>query len=411
MGFVNPSGLPDLVIAKSHTGNFSQGQTGAEYRLVVTNNGAGASSGQVVVTDTLPAGLTATALSGAGWTCTLATLTCTRADALAVGASFPTITLTVSVAGNAAAQVTNQAAVSGGGETNTANNTASDPTTITTVVLAPDLSMAKSHTGNFTQGQTGAVYTLTVRNVGAGPSSGSVTVTDTLPAGLTATAISGTGWNCVLGSLTCTRSDALAAGASWPVIQVTVTVSTSAPASVTNTAIVSGGGDATPGNNTATDVTAIGLCGCTLAGHVFKDLNRNGIEDPGELPFANVQITLQQVTQGAPLSLQTRSGLQTKVAAGTWTATTDANGNFSVQLPGVTTVKLFVTPPTGYTETTGTDGQTVTVGQVLATALPVGLVPSTPVAATAIPVFGPAMWALLTLLLGGLGWGAQRRRV
>lgn len=411
MGFVNPSALPDLVLAKSHTGNFSQGQTGAEYRLVVTNYGAGATSGQVVVTDTLPAGLTATALSGTGWTCTLATLTCTRSDVLAAGASFPTVTLTVSVAGNAAAQVTNQAAVSGGGETNTANNSATDPTTITTVSLVPDLAMAKAHTGNFTQGQTGAVYSLTVRNVGAGPSSGAVTVTDTLPAGLTATAIAGSGWTCVLGSLTCTRSDALAAGASWPVILVTVTVGTSAPASVTNTAAVSGGGDATPGNNTASDVTVIGLCGCTIAGHVFKDLNRNGIEDPGELPFANVQITLQQVTQGTPLSLQVRSGQQTKVAAATWTVTTDANGNFSVQLPGVTTVKLFVTPPTGYTETTGTDGQTVTVGQVLATALPVGLVPSTPVAATAIPVFGPAMWALLTLLLGGLGWGAQRRRL
>lgn len=407
IGFVNTSALPDLVLAKSHTGNFSQGQTGAEYRLVVTNNGAGASSGQVMVTDTLPAGLTATAISGAGWTCTLGTLTCTRSDVLAAGASFPTITLTVTVAGNAAAQVTNQAAVSGGGETNTANNSATDLTTITAVSLVPDLSMAKSHTGNFTQGQTGALYTLTVRNLGTGASSGLVTVTDTLPAGLTATAIAGTGWSCVLASLSCTRSDALAAGGSWPVIQVTVTVGVSAPGSVTNTATVAGGGDATPGNNTASDVTTIGLCGCTITGHVFKDLNRNGIEDAGEPPFANVLITLQQVN--TTLSAPVGRGLQTK-ATTTWSATTDANGNFSVQLPGVTTVKLFVTPPTGYTETTGTDGQTVTVGQTLATALPTGLVPATPTAATAIPVFGPWMWALLTLLLGGMGWGAQRRR-
>ena len=54
---------------------------------------------------------------------------------------------------------------------------------------APDLGIAKTHAGNFTQGQTGATYAIAVSNVGTGPTSGLVTVTDTLPAGLTATAI------------------------------------------------------------------------------------------------------------------------------------------------------------------------------------------------------------------------------
>ena len=80
--------------------------------------------------DTLPAGLTATAISGAGWTTNLGTLTCTRSDALAAGAAYPPITVTVNVAANAPASVTNTATVSGGGDTNPANNTASDPTTI-----------------------------------------------------------------------------------------------------------------------------------------------------------------------------------------------------------------------------------------------------------------------------------------
>lgn len=409
MGFVSTTALPDLTLTKSHSGNFSQGQTGAQYSLVATNSGAGPTAGTVTVTDTLPAGLTATALGGAGWNCTLATLTCTRSDVLAAGASYPAITLTVNVAANAAAQVTNQAAVSGGGEAYAGNNTASDPTTITAVSLAPDLTLTKTHTGNFTQGQTGAVYTITVRNAGAGATTAAVTVNDALPAGLTATALSGSGWTCTVGTVSCTRSDSLAAGASWPAITLTVTVSTTAAASVTNTATVSGGGDTTPGNNTASDPTTIGACNCTLAGHVFQDLNRNGIKDPGEPPFANVQITLQQVAQGALNALPLRSGLQTK--AGTWTTTTDANGNFSVQLPGVTTVRLFVTPPSGYTETTGTDGQTVTVGQVLATALPVGLVPAGPTAAAAIPVAGPWGLALMALLLGGMGAvGARAQR-
>src|SRR5207244_11076828 len=122
---------------------------------------------------------------------------------------------------NAAASVTNTANISGGGETNTANDTATDPTTVNQL---PDLTIAKSHSGNFTQGQVGATYTITATNSGLAATSGTVTVTDTLPAGLTATAISGTGWTCVLGTLTCTRSDALAAGSSYPAITLTVDV-------------------------------------------------------------------------------------------------------------------------------------------------------------------------------------------
>jgi hypothetical protein len=85
-----------------------------------------------------------------------------------------------------------------------------------------------------------------------------VTVTDTLPAGLTATGISGTGWICALGSLSCTRSDVLAAGSSYPAITLTVNVGSNATASVTNTATVSGGGESNTANDNATDATTIG---------------------------------------------------------------------------------------------------------------------------------------------------------
>ena len=245
---------PDMTIAKTHSGNFSQGQTGATYSITATNSGSAPTSAAVSVTDTLPAGLTATAISGTGWTCVLGTLTCTRSDALAAGASYPVITLTVNVANNAASSVTNSVAVSGGGETNTSNNTATDPTTITQL---PDMTIAKTHTGNFTQGQTGATYTITATNSGFAATSGTVTVTDTLPAGLTATAISGTGWTCVLATLTCTRGNALAAGSSYPVITVTANVANNAPASVTNSVAVSGGGESNTANNSANDPTTI----------------------------------------------------------------------------------------------------------------------------------------------------------
>ncbi len=119
---------PDLTITKTHAGNFTPGQVGATYTITVSNVGAGATVGTVTVVDTLPTGLTATNIAGAGWVCVLNTLTCTRADVLNGGASYPAITLTVNVASNVGGTVTNTVTVSGGGELNTANDTASDPT-------------------------------------------------------------------------------------------------------------------------------------------------------------------------------------------------------------------------------------------------------------------------------------------
>lgn len=268
--------LPDLTIAKTHTGNFTRGQVAATYSIVVTNSGFATTSGTVTVTDTLPAGLTATAISGTGWTCTLVTLTCTRSTTLAPGASFPTITLTVTVAANAPPTVTNTTTVSGGGQANTSNDVANDPTTIT----QPDLTIAKSHTGNFTQAQVGATYSITVTNVGTAATSGVVTVTDTLPAGLTATAISGTGWTCVLATLTCTRSNALAASTSYPVITLTVNVANNAPASVTNVANVAGGNQTFTANDTASDPTTIDpLSPPNVA--LVKSVNPSGTQIPG----------------------------------------------------------------------------------------------------------------------------------
>jgi len=246
--------VADLTITKTHTGNFIQGQVGATYSITASNSGPGPTSGTVTVVDTIPTGLTATAMAGTGWTCTLGSLTCTRNDVLAAAGSYPAITLTVTVANNAAASVTNTATVSGGGELNTANDTAND---VTTIALAPDLTITKTHVGNFTQGQVGATYSITVSNAGPGTTSGTVTVVDTLPTGLSATAEAGTGWTCVLGTLTCTRSDVLAAAASYPAITLTVTVANNANASVTNTAVVSGGAEINTANDSASDTTTI----------------------------------------------------------------------------------------------------------------------------------------------------------
>ena len=264
--------VPDLTITKTHMDPFAQGATGDTYTITVANAGTGPTSGAVTVTDTLPAGLTATGFAGTGWTsCTATpvvgpnTLTCTRSTVLANGSSYPPIVLTVSVAANAAAQVTNSASVAGGGESNTGNDSVNDLTNITPVVVAvPDMTITKTHMDPFAQGATGDTYTITVANGGTGPSSGAVTVTDILPAGLTATGFAGTGWTgCtatpVVGPnpLTCTRSDALANGSAYPPITLIVSVAANAAAQVTNSAMVSGGGESNMGNDVVNDLTNI----------------------------------------------------------------------------------------------------------------------------------------------------------
>ena len=247
----------DLTIAKVHSPSSAAPGHTVTYTVTVGNVGASPSSGTVTVTETPQTGLTITDLSGAGWTCVLATLTCLRGDALAPATSYPGITVTASVDPVVApGRLTNIVIVSGGGDTNTGNNTASDPTTITAPVSGSDLTIAKVHSpSTAVPGQT-ITYTVTVKNVGASASSGPVTVTETPPTGLTITALAGAGWTCTIP--TCTRSDALAPAASYPDITVTASVGANvAPGTVTNTAVVSGGGDSNTANNTASDPTVI----------------------------------------------------------------------------------------------------------------------------------------------------------
>jgi uncharacterized repeat protein (TIGR01451 family) len=247
---------PDLTISSTHAGNFTQGQTSATYTLNTTNVGGQDSTGTVTVIDTLPSGVTATAISGTGWSCDLPTLTCTRTDVVTAGAAYPAITLTVNVATDTAGIVNNVAAVSGGGELNAANDTSTDATTV--IQLGPDPTIAISHAGTFIQGQTGT-YNISVSNAGLSALDGSVvTVTDTLPSGLTANAVSGAGWTCVVGPpVKCTRSDALASNANYPVITLTVNIAGTAPAAVTNRVSVAGGGETNTLNDTASDVVGI----------------------------------------------------------------------------------------------------------------------------------------------------------
>lgn len=250
--------LADLTIAKTHTGSFTQGQVGATYTVTVTNSGASdkPSPALVTVVDTAPSGLTITAMSGAGWTCTTPP-SCTRTDLLLAGASYPPITVTVTVATSATSPQVNSVSVNTtAGEADTANNTATDSTVI---LMPPDLTVAKSHVGDFSQGQVGATYSVVVSNSGLGDklAASLVSLVDSPSSGLTVTAMSGSGWTCAT-LPTCTRSDALAAGSSYPPVTVTVTVAGNATSPQTNSVTVTTASlETNTGNNSASDSTVV----------------------------------------------------------------------------------------------------------------------------------------------------------
>jgi hypothetical protein len=126
---------------------------------------------------------------------------------------------------------------------------------------APILAIAKSHTGSFTQGQNGAAYTVIVSNAAsAGPTSGTVTVTETAPSGLTLISMTGASWTC--SSNSCFRSDSLSASSSYSPITVTTNVASNASSQVTNQVTVSGGGSVSA---TANDVANVLESGPALA--------------------------------------------------------------------------------------------------------------------------------------------------
>ena len=214
-------------------------------------------------------------MTGSGWSCSANV--CTNVTPLAAGASYQPISVTVNVAAGATPQVTNQVTVSGGGSLAAG---AEDAVFISSP--NPALQISATHAGNFALGQT-ATYTIGVGNqFSVAATNSSVTVTDSLPTGLSLASMAGTGWACT--SNTCTRSDALVGGASYNPITVTVNVASNAPSTVTNSATVSGGGSASA---TATDPT-------TIVGNPC-DINGTGVVN-----VADVQIIINEALGVAP---------------------------------------------------------------------------------------------------------------
>ncbi|MET0208941.1 MAG: hypothetical protein ABW220_07845, partial [Burkholderiaceae bacterium] len=260
----------------SPTGAVAPGQT-IVYTIAVPNNGAGNTSG-TTLTDAIPANTTyvagSTTLNGSAVAdvsgvmpyVTANTINSPSRPAGQINAG-ETATVRFSVTINpspGAGPIVNSASIDPDGAGGSAPaQTAQASNTI----VRPDLVMTKSHSGTFVGGSTGS-YTLTVANAAAAGqiSSGAITVTDTLPTGLTVAAIpSNASWNCsatVLGAstATCTYIGAypVTGGTTLQAITLSVNVAFATAASVTNSVTVSTAiGETSTANNTATDQTNV----------------------------------------------------------------------------------------------------------------------------------------------------------
>ncbi|HZW21680.1 DUF6701 domain-containing protein [Noviherbaspirillum sp.] len=251
---VTNTAVADLSVSMSRPDPLDPGQN-ATYSIIVTNNGPNSEPGPITVVDTLPSGLSYVSASGSGWSCSAVgqTVTCTRTGSIASGASAPALVLTVAVAANASGTKTNTATVTGSAFDNiSSNNTASDSYT-----MWADLSILMSRTPATLSAGGTASYTILVTNDGPGGQPAPITVTDTLPTGVTFASASGTGWSCSSSgqTVTCTRNSLLPRGTTAPALTLNVNIASTVSGAVINTATVSaaGGLDTNTANNTATD--------------------------------------------------------------------------------------------------------------------------------------------------------------
>jgi len=246
--------LPQAVLqlTKAHLGTFAVGSTG-QYRLTVHNAGSTESPGPLLLTDTLPDGLSYAAAAGTGWTCAAGTtVSCSHPAALAAGASTELV-LTVQVLPAAfdpiSRQIRNTATVTG---------TGSPPASATDTAPVRALSVLAISKKLLSYADNVATYRITVVNRGPNPTDGSVTVTDRLPTGLRLRTVHGTDWQCD-GTVSCLRGTALPAGAS-STVTVVATVSAPAGGTITNTATVTGAGTSGPAT-TSSAVLAVSANG------------------------------------------------------------------------------------------------------------------------------------------------------
>jgi uncharacterized repeat protein (TIGR01451 family) len=294
------AGTPPDPVANNNTGTFNTTVTagsdlyltktrspttgilvGDTVTFTITPRYTGDNPTSLTVTDAVPAIYTPVSATGSGWTCSFAgqNMTCTRPSGTGPGndIALPAITLTTTAA--SAGTATNTASVTAVGpvDPNPANNSANDGGAN---VANPTVDLRANKSGPnppLVVVGNSTTFRLSATNIGTAGFFGTLILTDSLPAGYTATSVGGSGWSCgtsmpAVGpaNITCQRTYTsgarLAPGATTPEVLLTATVT--ATGLRTNTLNVSSPDSNLPdlnGPNDTTDVDTTGQTGPNAA--------------------------------------------------------------------------------------------------------------------------------------------------
>jgi uncharacterized repeat protein (TIGR01451 family) len=259
-----------VTTAISPVGTFTSPGTGSYQGTVSADPNGGPVTGTTTQTFSVPAGQTVTSATGTGWSCDIAgqQVTCTTSAKAEPGVSLPPVTIAVGIAAGAAASVSPTATATTDGQQSPSSappvSIPVTPTSTSTPASAPDLSAKLTPKGALVSGQDGTLD-LTVSNAAkAGPTTGTVTASYTVPNGSQVTKAAGDGWTCKLERwlVTCTRpgdgKNALAADASYPPVALTSTLCQRAVCTLSGVTVqVSTPGDAESRGSTLKEDIAI----------------------------------------------------------------------------------------------------------------------------------------------------------
>jgi uncharacterized repeat protein (TIGR01451 family) len=235
---------------------------------------------------------------------------------------------------------------------------------------SPNLTLAKSSNGPWTIGQTGAQYTLTPRNTATGtPTQGLVTVSDTLPTGITPNwmgTLTTNGWSCTFSGqlVACNSSAQILANSTGGLIVLPVNVTASTPTgtnSITNYASISGGGDPRVITNpNSSSCAPSGMCASTATTVIpSADLSISKVGSSSLVQGSTATYIIKVWNQGpntvtgATIADNVPSNLTNvnwtcaaNVTASCGTTTSGTNNNAISFVSGLLPVNASTTPPT-----------------------------------------------------------------
>jgi uncharacterized repeat protein (TIGR01451 family) len=217
----------------------------------VSNTGTGATTQPLSVSTPIPACMTYTSSTGAGWSCSVQTtnVVCNHANSIIAGGSAP---LSLNFTPTQTCTTSISTTTSGGGLANPVTST-TQPITVnnnpTNPVLAVSITAPATATQNVPYN-----YAINVSNTGTSPTTGTTTVTLPLPAGFNYSSVSGSGWTCGQSgtNVICNNPNPIANGSSS---SLSVAVTPTVTGTISTFAYGTGGGTTTTAFSTLVSTT------------------------------------------------------------------------------------------------------------------------------------------------------------